>query len=51
MIENKKEKSSMERAEAFLQHNLYLGYITKETTVTEILSFIQEIRVHEEVSE
>ena len=28
----------------FLQHNINLGYITKETTVDELLMFLENIR-------
>jgi len=39
-----KPKQFMDDFEEFLNHNLKLGYITKDTTVEELLEFISNVK-------
>ena len=39
-----KPKQFMDDFEEFLNHNLGLGYITKDTTVEELLGFINNVK-------
>lgn len=39
-----KPKQFMDDFEEFLNHNLGLGYITKDTTVEELLEFISNVK-------